>query len=172
MVWSFHSNALFICFCLCWVFTAERAFLWLQQAGVLSAGGEQASPCGGFSCCGARTLGCAGSEVEARGLSSRGSRALEHRRSSPWCIGSVAACHVGSSQVRDLYPWLLHWQVDSVPLSHQGSPTSWLFIYKTQKFMEVLLLKCSPYWKGNFTFHLEKENHLLCSMYIYIFHNI
>ena len=41
-----------------------------------------ASHCGGFSCCGAWALGMWASVVVARGLSSRGSQALEHRLSS------------------------------------------------------------------------------------------
>ena len=43
--------------------------------------GARASHCGGFSCCGARALG-AWALVVAHGLSSYGSRALEHRLSS------------------------------------------------------------------------------------------
>ena len=41
-----------------------------------------ASHCSGFSCCGARVLGAQASVVVARGLSSCGLRALEHRLSS------------------------------------------------------------------------------------------
>ena len=41
-----------------------------------------ASHCGGFSCCGAQTLGAQSSVVVACGLSSCGSQALEHRLSS------------------------------------------------------------------------------------------
>ena len=44
--------------------------------------GARASHCGGFSCCGAGALGVRASVVVARGLSSCGSRALEHRLSS------------------------------------------------------------------------------------------
>ena len=44
--------------------------------------GAQASHCGGFSCCGAWALGAWASVVVARGLSSCGSRPLEHRLSS------------------------------------------------------------------------------------------
>ena len=44
--------------------------------------GAWASHCGGFSCCGARALGMWASVVVARGLSSCGSWALEHRLSS------------------------------------------------------------------------------------------
>ena len=43
-----------------------------------------------------------------------------------WSTGLVAVVHgrTGSSQTRDLTPvsCLLHWQADSLPLSHQGSP--------------------------------------------------
>ena len=49
---------------------------------VFSSCGERASHCGGFSCCGARTLGARASVVAACGLSSCGSRALECRLSS------------------------------------------------------------------------------------------
>ena len=44
--------------------------------------GARASYCGGFSCCRARALGTRASVVMAHGLSSCGSRALEHRLSS------------------------------------------------------------------------------------------
>ena len=44
--------------------------------------GTRASPCSGFSCCGAWALGAWASVVVARGLSSCGSRALERRLTS------------------------------------------------------------------------------------------
>ena len=47
-----------------------------------SSCGEQASHCGGFSCCGAQALGAQASVVVAHGLSSCGLRALERRLSS------------------------------------------------------------------------------------------
>ena len=34
-----------------------------------------------------------------------------------WCMGLVASWHERSSRTRDL----LHWQVDSLPLSRQGN---------------------------------------------------
>ena len=49
-----------------------------------------------------------------RSFSSCGWKAVEHR-----CAGLVAVPHVGSSWIRDQ---TLHWQVDSLWLSHQGSP--------------------------------------------------
>ena len=47
-----------------------------------------------------------------------------------WCTGLVASWHVGSSGMRNPTPCLLHWQVDSLSLSHQGSP----LYYFTRKF--------------------------------------
>ena len=61
-----------------------------------------------------------------KGFSSCSSRALEHRINS--CVtrayGLVAPQHVGSSWIRDHTCCLLHWQVGSLPLSHQGSHPS------------------------------------------------
>ena len=71
----------FVCFFL-------YLFLFLAVLGLrccvraFSSCGELASHCGGFSCCGARALGAQASAVVARGLSSCGSWALEHRLSS------------------------------------------------------------------------------------------
>ena len=42
--------------------------------------------------------------------------------SSLWCSGLVALQHVKSSWMRDQTHAPLHWQVDSYPLYHQGSP--------------------------------------------------
>ena len=58
-----------------------RAFLWLWRAGATLHCGARASHCYGF-CCGAQTLGARASVVVARGLSSRGLRALERRLNS------------------------------------------------------------------------------------------
>ena len=52
------------------------------SAGVTLHCGVRASHCGGFSCCGARAVGTQASVVAALGLSSCGSRVLEHRLSS------------------------------------------------------------------------------------------
>ena len=56
------------------------------EQGLLSSCGAWVSHCGGFSCCGAQTLGALASVAAACGLSSCGSRALEHRLSS-WAHG-------------------------------------------------------------------------------------
>ena len=57
-------------------------FLQLRQAGATLCCGAQASHCRGFSCCRARALGMRASVVVARGLSSCGLQALEHRLNS------------------------------------------------------------------------------------------
>ena len=76
--------------------------LVVARRGLLSSRSAQASRCRGFSCCGARALGHAGSVGVARGLSCSATRGIfPHRGSNP--------C-------------LLHWHVDSPPLSYQGSP--------------------------------------------------
>ena len=70
----------------------------------LSSCSAGASHCSSCSCCGARALGRVGSVVSAPGLQSAGSKA--------WGIFL--------DQGLNLY--LLPWQADSLPLSHQGSP--------------------------------------------------
>ena len=57
-----------------------QAFSSCGKRGLLFL--ERASHCGGFSCCGAWTLGVQASVVVAHGLSSCGSQALERRLSS------------------------------------------------------------------------------------------
>ena len=72
-----------------------------DEQGPLCSCGVSASHCSGFSCWGAQSLG-EGSVVVAHGLS------------------CSAACGIFPDQ--GLNPHLLHWQVGSLPLSHQGSP--------------------------------------------------
>ena len=72
----------------------------MQRAGAALGCGAGASYCRGFSC--RRVLGCVGSVV-TQGLS------------------CSAACGIFSDQGLNVFP--LHWQADSCPLRHQGSPT-------------------------------------------------
>ena len=58
------------------------------------------------------------SVVMAYGLSSCNSQALEHRFSS--CGACYEACGIFLEQELNLC--LLHWQADSYPLNHHGSP--------------------------------------------------
>ena len=80
---------------LCWVFVAAPAFLSLQWVeGLPSSCRVQASHCSCSSYCGARAVSLQASVV--------------------------AACGIFPHQGSNLC--LLHWQADSLPLSHQGSP--------------------------------------------------
>ena len=97
-------------------------FLQLWQVGATLCCGAWASHCGGFSCCGAQALGTArASVVVACRLSSCGSQVLECRLSScgtqAWLLrGMWDPPGQGSN------PCPLHWQADSQPLRHLGSP--------------------------------------------------
>ena len=73
----------------------------MRRAGTTLHCGARASHCGGFSCCGARALGAQASVVVAHGL-------------------SYSACGIFPDQGSNLCS--LHWQADSCPLRHQGSP--------------------------------------------------
>ena len=126
---------LFIYFWLCWAFVAVHGlFTRCCEQGLLSSCGAEASHCGAFSCCGPRALwpvgfnSCGtwalewGSVVAVPRLYSTGSRVVVYR------LGCHATC--GIFLDRGSNPCLLHWQVDSSPLSHQGTPALSFLIYK------------------------------------------
>ena len=81
------------------------------EQGLLYSCGAWASHSSGFSCCRARAQGC-------KGFSSCESWDLEHRLNS-----CSAACGIFLDQ--GLNPCLLHWQADSLPLSHQALETEY-----------------------------------------------
>ena len=84
---------------------------------LLSSCGVQASHFSGFCCCRAQS-----SVVVVNGLSHWDSWALENTVSKLWHMGLVAPRQLRSGIFPDqgLNPCLLHWQVDSLSLSHQG----------------------------------------------------
>ena len=84
------------------------------SGGPLSDCGTRASPCGGFSCCEAQALGSQSSAVVVPRLQSTGSAVVAHG------LNCCTACGVLLVQGPNLC--LLHWQADSLPLSHQGNP--------------------------------------------------
>ena len=94
--------------------------------------GARTSHCGGLPCCRAWALGARASVVVARGLHSTGSPAVALE---PSCS---AACGILPDQGSNPRP--LHWQADSQPLRHQGSP-SYHFL-------------CSPFLYIDPDFHL------------------
>ena len=109
-----HSSqmnvTLFLCsFWLCWVFIAARG-LSLAVAG----GGYSSLQCVGFSLRWLHLLQSTGSVVVAHGLWSAVSVVVAHG------ISCSAACGIFPDQGSNPCP--LHWQADSQPLHHQGSP--------------------------------------------------
>ena len=74
-----------------------------------------------------RFLGAQASVVMACGLSSCSSQAPEHRLNSCGTCCSKA-CRIFLDQGSNLC--LLHWQVDCLPWSHQGSPLLWIIFIK------------------------------------------
>ena len=84
-----------------------------------------------------RLWGSWASVVAAHGLSSWGSQTLEHRLSSAvHGLSCSAACGIFPDRGSKLC--LLHWQVDSLPLSHQRSPLIFSFL-KVYSFSVVHL---------------------------------
>ena len=99
--------SLFLYFWLCWVFVSVRGL-----SPVAASGGHSSSGCTGLSLSRPlllRSTGsrCAGSVVVAHGLS------------------CPAACGILPDQGSNPCP--LHWQADSQPLRHQGSPENNIF---------------------------------------------
>ena len=73
----------------------------ITAMGAILCCGARASHCGGFSCCGTRTLGAWASVVVARELQRAGSVA----------VACSAACGIFPDQGSNPHP--LHWQADS-----------------------------------------------------------
>ena len=100
-----------------------RLFSSCGERGLLSSSGRQASHRGGCSCCRARARACGPQELQHMGsvfaaprLESTGSTVVAHG------LSCNEAYRIFPDQGSNLC--LLHWQMDSLPLSHQGSPTS------------------------------------------------
>ena len=102
--------------CLASFFFFLNFILFLAAVGLCCC--VQASHCGGFSLrwllllrsMGSRLFSCCG----ARALGSRASVVMAHR------LSCSVACGIFTD--RGLNPCPLHWEVDSQPLRHQGSP--------------------------------------------------
>ena len=95
---------LFIYFWLCWVFISVQGL-----SPVAESGGHSSSPCAGLSL---------SQPLSLQSTSSRraGSVVVAHRPSYS------AACGIFPDQGSN--PCHLHWQADSQPLRHQGSPAA------------------------------------------------
>ena len=116
-------SSVFIYLWLHWVFVAAQGLFSGCGKRVTFPCGAQASNCGRFSYLGAQALGAQVSVIVVHGLQSVGSVVTVQWPSY------FAACEIFPDQGSNPCP--LHWQADSLPLSHQGSPrysTSWLMI--------------------------------------------
>ena len=98
---------LFIYFWLCWVFVSVR-----RLSLVVASGGHSSSRCAGLSL--SRPL------LWSTGSRRAGSAAVAH---GPSCS---TACGIFPDQGSNPCP--LHWQADSQPLHHQGSPGNMFLI--------------------------------------------
>ena len=105
----FYFIYLFIYFWLYWVFVSVRGL-----SLVAASGGHSSSRCAGLSL--SRPL-----SLRSTGSRRAGSVVVAHGPSCP------AACGIFPDQGSNPCP--LHWQADSQPLSHQGSPSgeSWWY---------------------------------------------
>ena len=101
-IYLLKSPTLFIYFWLCWSSFLCEGFLQLRRAG-----GHSSSRCAGLSL--SRPL-----PLRSIGSRRTGSVVVAHR---PSCS---AACGIFPDQGSNLCS--LHWQADSQPLRHQGSP--------------------------------------------------
>ena len=123
LFFNFLFIYLFIYLWLCWVFVSVRGL-----SLVAASGGHSSSRCAGLSLSRPLLL---------RSTSSRraGSVTVAHR---PSCS---AACGIFPDQGSN--PCALHWQADSQPLRHQGSPVGCLLIlfmvsFAVQKFVSLI----------------------------------
>ena len=109
----FKFISLFIQFWLCWVFVSVRGL-----SPVVARGGHSSSRCAGLSL--SRPL-----LLRSTGSRRAGSAVVAH---GPSCS---AACGIFPDQGSNPRP--LHWQADSQPLRHQGSPKQWFQRYRIAK---------------------------------------
>ena len=125
---------LFIYFWLCWVFVSVRGF-----SVVAASGGHSSSRCTGLSL--SRPL-VVEHRLQMHRLSSCGSRAYS----------CSTACGIFPDQGSNPCP--LHWQADSQPLRHQGSPRSGSLV--DSKYMGLVFVSIQPVYD----FWLEHLIHL------------
>ena len=119
----FVLNLFIIYFWLCWVFVSVRGL-----SLVVASGGHSSSRCAGLSLSWRTGSRRAGSVVVAHG---------------PSCS---AACGIFPDQGSNPCP--LHWQADSQPLCHQGSPKLIflkLYIHVQQHIIFIKHLVCTGY---------------------------
>ena len=124
--WLF--NFIFLILWLCWVFVSVQ-----ELSLVVASGGHSSSRCAGLSL--SRPL-----LLRSTGSRRTGSVIVAH---GPSCS---AACGIFPDQGSNPCP--LHWQADSQPLRHQGSPL--LVIFAARYWTHLFL----NYWKGAYTVNM------------------
>ena len=107
-----------------------EATLWLQGAGSSSRW---------LLRCRAQALGCGASAAAAHELSSCSSQGS--RAQARW-LQVIGLCSVarGIFLDRESNPCLLQWQVESLPLSHQGSPEPCFFLFAMFIYQRAFLI--------------------------------
>ena len=106
----------------------SMGFSLVVKNGLLSSCGACASHCSDFSRA-AQALRCTGFSsclTWAQQLQLPGSRAQAQQ---VWCTGFSCSSACGIFPNQGLNLCLLHWQADSLPLNHQGSPCSEFYFY-------------------------------------------
>ena len=117
----------FFFFCLCWVFVSAQG-----PSPVAASGGHSSSRCAGLSL--SRPL-----LLRSTGSRRAGSVAVAH---GPSCS---AACGILPDQGSNPCP--LHWQADSQPLRHQGSPYTFFNSLTDGTFGNWQTNNCNPtFW--------------------------
>ena len=105
-----------------------KFFSSFGEWGLLSSCSVLVSHCGGLSRCRAQALGHAG-------FSSCSSLALEHGVNS--CVQGLGTLAFGVFPDQGSNLCLLHGHVDSLPLSHQGSP--WCYLYHILDSTKIMI---------------------------------
>ena len=113
------SICLFIYLWLCWVFVSVRGL-----SLVAASGGHSSSRCAGLSPSRPLSLRSTGSRHAGPAIVAHGS-------------SCSAACGILPDQGSN--PRSLHWQADSQPLRHQGSPCPVTFIHETHRLEERIM---------------------------------
>ena len=115
----------------------HRLFPSCGEQWLLSSRGARVSRCGGFSWCRATGVFVAPVFVAPR-LQSTGSLVVVRG------FSCSAACGIFLNQSSN--PCLLHWHVDFLPLSHQGSPLNFLkLIILEDKIFKLYYAKFNHY---------------------------
>ena len=122
ILFFFNFIYLFIYLWLCWVFVSVRGL-----SLVAASGGHSSSWCAGLSL--SRPL-----LLRSPGSRRAGSVIVAH---GPSCS---AACGIFTDQGSNLCP--LHWQADSQPLCHQGSPQLYFLMYMLIMLGLIIIPQC------------------------------